>query len=96
LRSTLRMSQAALARRSGLPQAHIARLETRKTDVQLSKLQRRIGTRISSASRREDRQISGLRTSQERRRQGRHGIWLAQRLALGAPPVQNARDFFVS
>jgi transcriptional regulator with XRE-family HTH domain len=34
------MSQAALARRSGLPQAHIARLETGKTDVQIPTLQR--------------------------------------------------------
>ncbi|MFA6003895.1 MAG: helix-turn-helix domain-containing protein [Elusimicrobiota bacterium] len=40
LRSALRMSQAVLAGRSGVPQAHIARLETGQIDIQLSTLQR--------------------------------------------------------
>jgi len=34
------MSQAVLARRCGLPQAHVARLEGGKIDVQLSTLKR--------------------------------------------------------
>ena len=40
LRSALRMSQAQLARRSGVPQAHIARLEAGAVDVRLSTLAR--------------------------------------------------------
>ena len=40
LRSALRMSQAQLARRCGLPQAHIARLEAGPIDVQLGTLSR--------------------------------------------------------
>lgn len=40
LRSALRMSQAQLARRSGIPQANIARLEAGKTDVRLGTLRR--------------------------------------------------------
>ena len=43
LRSALRMSQAVLARRCGLPQAHIARLEAGKIDVRLSTLERLFG-----------------------------------------------------
>jgi transcriptional regulator with XRE-family HTH domain len=34
------MSQARLARRCGIPQAHIARLESGKLDIQLSTLRR--------------------------------------------------------
>ena len=40
LRSALRMSQAQLARRSQVPQAHIARLESGAIDPQLSTLSR--------------------------------------------------------
>lgn len=40
LRSLLRMSQAQLARRSGVPQAHIARIEAFKIDVQLGTLKK--------------------------------------------------------
>ncbi|MFA6004031.1 MAG: helix-turn-helix domain-containing protein [Elusimicrobiota bacterium] len=39
-RSALRMSQTVLARRSGVPQSHIARLETGKIDIQISTLKR--------------------------------------------------------
>lgn len=40
LRSALRMSQAHLARRCGIPQAHLARLESGAIDVQLKTLRR--------------------------------------------------------
>ena len=40
LRSALRMSQAQLARRSGVDQAHIARLEAGTLDMQLTTLRR--------------------------------------------------------
>lgn len=40
LRSALRMSQAQLSRRCGVPQAHIARLEAGSVDVQLATLRR--------------------------------------------------------
>ncbi len=40
LRSALRMSQAELAKRCGVPQAHIARLEAGSIDVQCSTLRR--------------------------------------------------------
>jgi transcriptional regulator with XRE-family HTH domain len=40
LRATLRMSQAQLARRCGVPQAHIARVESGVLDPRLSTLRR--------------------------------------------------------
>ena len=40
LRSALRMSQSQLARRCGVPRAHIARLEAGSIDVRLSTLRR--------------------------------------------------------
>lgn len=40
MRSALRMSQAQLARRAGIPQAHIARLEAGRFDPRLSTLKR--------------------------------------------------------
>lgn len=40
LRSALRMSQAALSRRSGVPQAHIARLESESVSPRLETLRR--------------------------------------------------------
>jgi len=40
LRSALRMSQAQLARRAGLPQAHIARLEAGTIDLHLGTLRK--------------------------------------------------------
>jgi len=40
LRSALRMSQSQLARRSGIPRAHIDRLEAGRIDPQLSTLSR--------------------------------------------------------
>ena len=40
LRSALRMSQAQLAKRSGVPQAHIAHLEAQAIDVRLETLRR--------------------------------------------------------
>ena len=40
LRSALRMSQAQLSRRSGVPQPHIVALEARTADPRLSTLQR--------------------------------------------------------
>ncbi|MFI5346493.1 MAG: helix-turn-helix domain-containing protein [Elusimicrobiota bacterium] len=44
LRSALRMSQAQLARRVGVPQAHIARLEAGALDPRLSTLRRLFDT----------------------------------------------------
>ncbi len=40
LRTSLRMSQAELAKRSGLPQSHIASIEVGKTDPQVSTVRR--------------------------------------------------------
>lgn len=40
LRSALHMTQAQLARRTGLPQAHIARIEAGRIDPQLGTLRR--------------------------------------------------------
>ncbi|MFA5140002.1 MAG: helix-turn-helix domain-containing protein [Elusimicrobiota bacterium] len=39
-RSALRMTQAQLARRAGLPQSHVAKIESGRVDVQLSTLRR--------------------------------------------------------
>ncbi len=40
IRRGLRMTQAQLARRAGLPQSHLAKIETGKVDIQLSTLTR--------------------------------------------------------
>ena len=40
LRTSLRMSQAELAKRVGIPQSHIASIETGKTDPQLTTMRR--------------------------------------------------------
>ena len=40
LRTSLRMSQAELAKRASIPQSHIASIETGKTDPQLSTMRR--------------------------------------------------------
>ena len=40
IRGGLRMTQAQLARRAGMPQSHLAKIETGKVDVQLSTLRR--------------------------------------------------------
>lgn len=40
IRSGLRMTQAQLAKRAGMPQSHLAKIETGKVDVQLSTLRR--------------------------------------------------------
>lgn len=50
IRKSLWMTQAQLARRVGLPQSHIARIETGKLDAQLSTLKRiftALGTELS-------------------------------------------------
>lgn len=43
IRNALRMTQAQLARRAGLPQSHLAKIETGKVDVQLSTIRRILG-----------------------------------------------------
>lgn len=40
IRNSLHMTQAQLARRAGMPQSHLAKIETGKVDVQLSTLRR--------------------------------------------------------
>ncbi|MBI3551177.1 MAG: helix-turn-helix domain-containing protein [Elusimicrobia bacterium] len=40
VRLALRMTQAQLAKRAGIPQSHIARIETAKVDLQLSTLRK--------------------------------------------------------
>lgn len=43
LRSSLHMTQAQLAKRAGMPQSHIARIEAGKADVQLGTLRKVLG-----------------------------------------------------
>jgi DNA-binding XRE family transcriptional regulator len=50
LRARLRMSQAELARRSGLTQSHVARIETGALDPQWSTLRRLLGALFCGAA----------------------------------------------
>jgi transcriptional regulator with XRE-family HTH domain len=49
LRRRLRMTQAQLARRAGLPQPHVARIESGRGDVRLKTLERLLGAMFCDA-----------------------------------------------